>query len=166
VVYHILWYLPARDLKTARLVNHRLADLGRRNILWSDLCRIKWSEKLCLQTIPVPAPRVPDRCSDDDIEIQDIDQEQNEPMGLDKYLLSMQDFQDHTYDELVPTTLYELAYYFPAFHHIQGSWLRAFNLVEQHMEISYLHATLLRDHYSISDTQWELYYPSILLAKG
>jgi len=119
---------------------------------------MKWSEKLCLQTIPVPAPHVPDRCSDDDDGIEDIDEEQSQPMGLDNYLLSMREFQDHTYDELVPKTLYELAYYFPAFHYVEGSWLRGFNLVDQHMEIPHLHATIRRDHYSISDTQWELYY--------
>lgn len=157
MVYQVLWYLPAHDLKSVRLVNRLLADIGRQNVFWSDLCRIKWSEKLCLQTIPVPTPRIPCRCPDDDDGMEDIDGEKSEPVGLDKHLLSMQDFQDHIYDELVPTTLYELAYYFPAFHHVEGSWLRAFNLVDRHMEISYLHATAQRDRYSISDTQWELY---------
>jgi hypothetical protein len=158
VVHQILWYLPARDLKTVRLVNRLLANVGGQNKFWSDLCRIKWSKKLCLQTIPVPTLRVHEQCSDEDDGMEDVDEAQGEPMELDKHLLSMQSFQDHTYDELVPKTLYELAYYFPAFRYVQGSWLRAFNLVDQHMEIPYLHATVRLDHFSISDTQWELYF--------
>ena len=107
----------------------------------------------------MPVPCAPDQCSDEDDGIENIDEQETGTIALSTYLLSMQNFQDHTYDELVPHTLYDLAYYFAAFHHVEGSWLRAFNLVNQHMEIPYLHATVRRDHYSISDTQWELYYP-------
>jgi len=156
VVYEILSYLPARDLKTVRLVNRLLSEIGYKNTFWSELCRLKWTEKLCLQTVPVPSPQIPDRTSDDGMDIIDEEEEQN-PMALDKYLLSMERFEDHTYDELKPSTLYDLAYCFPAFHLVEGSWLRAFNLVNSHMEVNYLHTTVRKDHFSISDTQWELY---------
>jgi hypothetical protein len=155
VVYHIFWYLSARDLKAVRLVNRLLARFGGRNIFWSELCRLKWQEKLCLQTLPVPSPLIPERRDSDD-EMEDSDMEE-EPMKLDAYLLSIQNFEDHTYDELKSYSLYDLAHLFPAFHLVEGSWLRAYNLVEHHLEISYLHATVRANHCSISDTQWELY---------
>ena len=66
MVYQILSYLPARDLKTARLVNRLLSGIGKKNIFWSELCRQKWSEKLCLETLPVPSPHVPDTEDSDD----------------------------------------------------------------------------------------------------
>ena len=160
VVHHILSYLPARDLKTIRLVSRLLAHAGRKNTLWSDLCRTKWSEKLCLQTIPVPSPHVAQQDSDDmndDVKAQ----ESEPPMSIEEYLLSMENFSDHTHDELKSETLHNLAQFFPAFTLVEGSWLRAYNLVERHMEISYLHATVRKDQYSISDTQWELYHPCI-----
>jgi hypothetical protein len=155
VVYHILWYLPARDLKAVRLVNRLLARFGGKNLFWSELCRLKWLQKLCLQTLPVPSPHLPEPCKpNDEMEISDMDVE---PMTLGPYLLSMENFEDHTYDELKPGALYDLAYLFPAFHLVEGSWLHAYNLVERHLEISYLHSTIRANHCSISDTQWELY---------
>jgi hypothetical protein len=153
VVYQILSYLPARDLKTARLVNRLLSGIGKKNIFWSELCRQKWSEKLCLETLPVPSPHIPDTEDSDD---EMYSEEEIEPMDLNTYLLSMKRFEDHTYDELKPRSLHDLAKLFPAFHHIEGSWLFAYNLIEKHFEISYLHTTVRKDHFSISDTQWEL----------
>lgn len=166
MVCHILTYLPARDLKTIRLVNHFLAQVARKNIFWSELCRIKWSEKLCLETIPVPTPHVPERTDKhDDCEVMDIDDEEEiQPMGLVAYLSSMENPEEHTYDELVPKSLYELAYFFPAFNIIEGTWLRAYNLIDQHMEIPYLHSTVRCNHFSVSDTQWELYLFLLFMA--
>ena len=88
--------------------------------------------------------------------IDSDEEEAPEPVPLEEYLLSMKDFKEHTYDELKPATLYDLARFFPAFHFVEGSWLRAFNLVLQHMEVSYLNNTVRENHFSISDTQWEL----------
>jgi hypothetical protein len=155
VIYHVLSYLPARDLKTVRLVNRFLAEIGQKNIFWSDICRLKWSEKLCLTAIPMPAPHIPDPDSD----------EEEEEITLDEYLNSMESPRDHTYDELKPYTLHDLVQRFPAFHYVEGSWLRAYNLVEQHMQLPYLHSTVRADHFSISDTQWELYLPYLSWAK-
>ena len=152
MVYHILWFLPARDLKTVRLVNRLLGRLGAENLFWSELCRLKWSEKLCLQTIPVPSPDIPEPDSDDPVDSDD----EEEPMTLEEYLSSMEDFRNYTYSELKSATLWELATFFPAFTLVEGSWLQAYNLVEKNFSIRYLHATLRADHYSISDTQWEL----------
>jgi hypothetical protein len=169
VVYHILSYLPARDLKTIRLVNRLLAQLGQKNTFWSDLCRIKWSEKLCIETIPVPSPHIPQRNDYDDCDMTDIEDvtEPSSPITLESHLLSMQCFEDHTYDELVPKSLFELVSFFPAFNLVEGSWLRAYNLVDQHMEIPYLHSTVRSDYFSISDTQWELYVSFLFyLVKG
>ena len=153
MVYHILSYLPARDLKTARLVNRFLAQIGVENFFWSPLCHEKWSEKLCLCTLPVPSHHVPEPDSDDEM---DSDDEDVEPMSLDEYLLTMENFNDHTYDELKPATLWDLATFFPAFKLVEGSWLRAYNLVQKNFSIPYLHATVRADHYAVSDTQWEL----------
>lgn len=159
MVYHILSYLPVRDLKAIRLVNPVLGDIGRKNVLWSELCRLKWADKRCLETIPVPA--APPASSED--QKNEKDAERN---VLHAHLLSMKDFKDHVFDELVPQTLYNLALFFPAFHVVEGSWLAAYNLVEHHMNISYLHDTVRTNEYSISDTQWELYLPIILKKKG
>jgi hypothetical protein len=156
VVYQVLSYLPARDLKTLRLVNRFLAAIGGKNTFWSELCRLKWSEKLCLKTIPMPSPHIPDPESDDDMH------DTNEDVGeitLDEYFDSIESPQDHVYDELKPYSLWDLAQRFPAFHCLEGSWLRAYNLIEQHMQIPYLHNTVRTDNFSISDTQWELYRP-------
>jgi hypothetical protein len=60
-------------------------------------------------------------------------------------------------------TLYDVANRFPAFHILEGSWLRAYNLVEQHMQIPYLHSVVRKDRFSVSDIQWELYVPAIRL---
>ena len=138
-----------------RLVNHFFADAGRKNILWNGLCQRKWSEKLCLTTLPLPWPRIPDHDNTD----SEIPVDTMEPMSFEKHMLSMEQFEDHAYDMLRPAKLYDIAKWFPAFHCIEGSWMRAYNLVEQHMEIPYLHATMRKDQYSISDTQWELYVP-------
>jgi len=100
----------------------------------------------------MPAPQIPDPESDDGI-VSDEDEE----MTLDEYFASMKSLHDHTYDELKPYTLYDLANRFPAFHLLEGSWLRAYNLVEQHMQIPYLHSVVRKDHFSVSDTQWEFY---------
>lgn len=81
---------------------------------------------------------------------------EEEQMTLDAYLLSIQNFEDHTHDELKPASLHDLAYLFPAFHLVEGSWLRAYNIVEYHLEVPYLHATVRANHCAISDTQWEL----------
>jgi len=158
VVFHILSFLPARDLKTVRLVNRLLADIGRKNVLWSELCREKWSEKLCLQTLPMPSPHIPEATSDDTLDrlvppAEDIDLDRS----LESHLLSMRKFENHTDDELRPYSLHDLAYYFPAFHCVEGSWMLAYNLVNQHMQISYLCARVREDPYAVSDTQWELY---------
>ena len=59
-------------------------------------------------------------------------------------------------------TLYDLANRFPAVHLLEGSWLGAYNLVEQRMQIPYLHS-VRKDHFSVSDTQWESWVPSIRL---
>jgi hypothetical protein len=161
VLYHILSFLPARDLKTVRLVNRLLSDIGRKNIFWSDLCREKWSEKLCLQTMPMPSPHVPEPPSDDEWDgPARLDEAMEIDTSLEAHLLSMKNFEKHTYDELKAYTLYDLAYYFPAFHCVEGSWLQAYNLVNHHFEISYLCARVREDHYTVSDTQWELYYSS------
>src|ERR1700737_3368393 len=85
VVYHIFSYLLPRDLKTVRLVNCFLANIGGKNSLWSELCRLKWSEKLCLQTIPMPALHTPDPDSEDDCQTQ----VEEETMSLHETLTSM-----------------------------------------------------------------------------
>lgn len=92
----------------------------------------------------------------------EIDDEGSEPISFEGHLLSMRDFTDHTDDELKPATLYQIAKWFPAFHVIEASWMMAYNLVERHMEIAYLHATVKANQYSISDTQWELYETSLI----
>lgn len=157
MVYQIVAYLPARDLKSLRQVNKFLAQVGLKNMFWSELCKLKWSETLCLESLPVPSPHIPERDPEDEW-MTDYDEEQEvvEPVPLEQYLLTMKDFKEHTYDELKPATLYDLAHFFPAFHLLEGSWLRAYNLVIKHMEQPYLHATVRADHFSISDTQWEL----------
>jgi len=155
VVFHILSFLPARDLKTIRLVNRLLAHIGRKNVFWSELCREKWSEKLCLQTLPMPSQPIPEATSDD--ELDGLAEDTHMTRSLESHLLSMRKFENHTTDELIPYTLYDLAYYFPAFHYIEGSWMRAYNLVNQHMEVSYLCARFREDPYTVSDTSWELY---------
>jgi len=153
VVCQILTYLPARDLKTVRLVNRLLAKIGRENIFWSELCRHKWSERLCLETLPMPHPQTPQQSEDD------MDIEKPELPTFEEHLKNMDCYEDHIFDEFKPHRLYDLAYLFPAFQLVEGSWLRAYNLVEQHMQIPYLHATVRQNAYSVSDTQWELYYP-------
>jgi hypothetical protein len=157
VVYQILWYLPARDLKTIRLVNRLLASIGKNNIFWTDLARLKWSEKLCLTTLPLPSPTAPSPPSS----LYEMDTlEPEEPLpDTQTYLREMQNFGDHTYDELKPCTLWDLAHFFPAFILLEGSWLRAYNMIEQHFEVSYLHAMVRQDVFAVSDTQWELYSP-------
>lgn len=168
MVYQILRYLPARDLKTIRLVNKLLSRIGRNNLLWSSLARQKWSEKLCLTTLPLPSPSLPDPSSDDEMTTcgpntsDDVNNNTNNvdhTPDTETYLREMQDFADHTYDELKPYSLWELAHWFPAFVMVEGSWLRAYNLVEQHLEVGYLHSVVRRDSFSVSDTQWELYPP-------
>lgn len=166
MVYQILSYLPARDLKTVRLVNRFLAQVGIENFFWSELCRLNWSEKLCLRTLPVPSPHIPEPDSDDEgyrYDAQEEDEEEVEPIPLDQHLLSMDNFYDHTYDELKPATLWDLATFFPAFKLVEGSWLRAYNLVKKNFSVPYLHASVRADHYAVSDTQWELYLPLGLL---
>lgn len=69
----------------------------------------------------------------------------------------MTNFGDHTYDELKPATLWEIAHFFPAFSLLEGSWMRAYNMIEQHFEVSYLHSVVRQDCFAVSDTQWELY---------
>ena len=150
VIYQILSYLSARDLKAVRLVNRFLSGVGGQNSLWSEVCRMKWSEKRCLMTIPVPTPFVPDP----EEEMEDV--YPAEPIKLDKYLLSMENITKHRSDQLRGATLHELACYFPAFHLVDGSWMAAYNLVEKHMRIAYLHATVKGNHFAISNTQWEL----------
>jgi hypothetical protein len=152
VTGHVLTYLPARDLKTMRLVNRLLAKVGRENIFWSELCRFKWSEKLCLETLPMPHPTGPEPD-----EMEDEKMEAKVEIPFEEYIQSMKSFEDHTFDEFKPKSLHELTRFFPAFHLVEGSWMRAYNLVEQHMQIPFLHATLRNDPYSVSDTQWELY---------
>ena len=149
MVYQILWYLPARDLKTIRLVNKLLSTIGRNNIFWSSLSQLKWSQKLCLTTLPVPSPSLPP----DDDDAKGV-------ADTETYLREMTNFGDHTYDELKPATLWEIAHYFPAFTVLEGSWMRAYNLIEQHFEVGYLHSVVRRDCFAVSDTQWELYPPS------
>jgi hypothetical protein len=104
----------------------------------------------------MPSHQILETASDDDVIPVDPDDDENREMTLDEHLESMTAVEDHTFDELMPYTLFDLAQRFPAFHLVEGSWLRAYNLVEQHMEIPYLHATTRRDHYAVSDTQWEL----------
>src|SRR5579862_9544508 len=112
VICHILTYLPARDLKTVRLVNRLLSRVGRENIFWSELCRSKWSEKLCLETLPMPHPSMPEP-SDDDM---DITEEEIDIPTFEEHLKAIKSFEDHTFDEFKPKRLYDLAYLFPAFH--------------------------------------------------
>ena len=100
----------------------------------------------------MPHPSMPEP-SDDDM---DITEEEIDIPPFEEHLKSIKSFEDHTFDEFKPKRLYDLAYLFPAFHLIEGSWLRAYNLVEQHMQIPYLHATVRHNAYSVSDTQWEL----------
>jgi hypothetical protein len=102
----------------------------------------------------MPSSRVPDKDFTSDYEDED-----EKPIELEEYLLTMERFEDHTFDELEPKSLYELAWYFPAFTIVQGSWLYAYNLVQRHLEVPYLHSTVRKDEFSISDTQWELYFP-------
>jgi hypothetical protein len=109
----------------------------------------------------MPSPHIPDPESDDDMQ----DTEDVEEMTLDEYFDSIESPQDHVYDELKPYSLWDLAQRFPAFHCLEGSWLRAYNLVEQHMRIPYLHNAVRADHFSISDTQWELYRAPFSFAK-
>ena len=141
-----------------RLVNRFLAQIGIENFFWSELCRLNWSEKLCLRTLPVPSPHIRSPTSSDDERDSD-DEEEQEDVPLSQYLLSMEDFYDHTYDELKPATLWDLATFFPAFKFVEGSWMRAYNLVRRNFSIPYLHASVRADHYAVSDTQWELYPP-------
>ena len=75
---------------------------------------------------------------------------------FEEHMKSMERYEEHTFDELNPMRLYDLVQYFPAFQLVEGSWMRAFNLVEQHMRIPFLHATVRNNAYSVSDTQWEL----------
>jgi hypothetical protein len=161
VVYHLLWYLPARDLKTIRLVNKLLSQIGKKNLFWSVLCRQKWSEKLCLTTLPLPSATVPDpedSSSSSEMDTSDPADVRTIP-DTETYLRDMTDFQEHTYDELKPHCLWDVAQYFPAFTLLEGSWMRAYNLVERHFEISYLHSVVRQDPFAVSDTQWELYPP-------
>jgi hypothetical protein len=119
---------------------------------------VEWSEKLCLQTLPMPSPPVPKPSSDDEMQdLQCSDEDMEIDTSLEAHLLSMQKFENHTSDDLKPYTLYDLAFYFPAFHFVEGAWMRAYNLVNQHMEIPYLHACLRANRFTVSDTQWELY---------
>ena len=105
----------------------------------------------------MPSPRVP---NEDDYLSANSCRDEEEGMALETYLMSMEKFDNHTNDELKPKTLYELAWVFPAFHSVEGSWLFAYNLVLKHFEIRYLHSSLRKDQFSISDTQWKLYSPS------
>lgn len=75
------------------------------------------------------------------------------------YLRDMTDFSEHTFDDLKPHSLWEVAHYFPAFTVLEGSWMRAYNLIERHFEVSYLHSVVRQDSFAVSDTQWELYPP-------
>ena len=159
MVYQILWYLPARDLKTIRLVNKLLSQTGKKNLFWSDLCRLKWSEKLCLTTLPLPCPTIPDLETSSEMDTSDSSDDLDTVQDTPTYLRAMTNFLDHTFDELKPHSLWELAHYFPAFTVVEGSWMRAYNLIERHLEISYLHSVVRKDPFAVSDTQWELYHP-------
>lgn len=154
MIYHILSYLPARDLKTIRLVNKILSQLGQKNTFWSNICSSKWSEKLCLTTLPLPSATLPSHDDDEDDEMtEDIE---IETPTIEEYLSTMTNFPEHTYDELKPGTLHSITTLFPAYTLVEGSWMRAYNLIERNMSVTYLYQTVRRDNYSISDTQWEL----------
>ena len=82
-----------------------------------------------------------------------------EPTSFEEYFRSMKEreFGNYIFDVLKPRALFDLAKYFPAYEVIEGSWFRAYNLIERHLKVAYFHSTVLSNRYSVSDTQWELY---------